>query len=307
MIKIFCGEDTFESYHRAFQEVLKLKKDVIDVVKIINADEITSVDTFLSNFESIDMFGGGNIIFAKRLFENRKLVDLLQTNFDRVDQYDIIIWENGKIDGRSKLYKDLKKKGRIFEFTSLKPWQINTWIKEFCLEKGIKLSEIQLNTLVESLGTDKWLLSRELEKIYLYLSAVGQTEIEDKMLFSILGFDARGNIWNFLDFVGNRDYKNAIKELEKIATYESSMQPLIALLAREFDLISKVIYSQRNNINTRDLGIHPFVLQKTKIKAQKFTFDKIKQLSTNLLRLDLSIKNGEIDDLLGMTIFLLGI
>jgi DNA polymerase-3 subunit delta len=314
MIKIFHGDDNYESYLKAGEEVERFLSDKKNreegyELKVVNADDINSVDEFLSNFESMGFFTQNYLVFAKRLFKNKKLVEYLKTNLERLDQYSIIIWEDKKLDGRIDIVKKLKKEKKSFEFTEQKEWQIAQWFENLVKESSktskndikIKLSKAQINFIIENVGINKWMLINELEKIKIYLSSTKKDILTDEELKSILGFDVRGNMWDFLDFLGNRQKINLVEEYQKLQKYDSSVQLVIAMIARELSILTQLKFEGQES----EIGVHPFVLKKATQKARNFSLKELKHYTRKLLDLDLSIKNGLIDEQLGMTLYLL--
>lgn len=304
MIKVFAGNDSYESYQHAFNEVEKLAKALSTEVKIINADELESVNAFLQELEGISMFSTSNAILAKRFFQNKKLAAYIADNFDHLNTFDIIIWEDSKLDGKLKITKKLKSKGLLFDFELPKEWLFKNWVTSEAKKLKINLSTPQAEFLISRLGVNKWIVLNELEKIYNYLQAQKKTSVTEEELNLILGFDVKGDIWKFLDAVGMRDKRKALMEFEKITFYEDATQMVIAMLAREFKLISQVVYAKENSLDTKSLGINPYVLSKLPAKAAKFTFAELERFMFKLFSLDFAIKKGQIDEKLGMVLFL---
>lgn len=304
MIKIFHGDDNYESYKKSQLEIekfLKENKDQNYELKVINADDLISVDEFLNHFESLGFFTQNYLIFAKRFFKNKKLVEYLKPNLEKLDQYSIIIWEDKKLDGRIDIVKTLKKQSMTFESTELKEWQIAQWFEDQLLKQKIKLTKVQIDFIIENIGTNKWLLESELQKIKLFLTFLKKDILEDIELKSILGFDIKGSMWDFLDYLGTRQKLKLLDEFEKLQKYESSTQLLIAMIARELSIMTQLKFPGMET----ELGVHPFVLKKAIAKAKNFTLAELKFYTRKLLDLDLSIKNGLIDENLGMTLYLL--
>src|SRR5262245_39915417 len=102
MIRVFSGEDTYESYNLAKRQVSKFSTDKNIDIKILNSEEISDPYEFIQYLEGVGMFSESYIIFLKRLSTNKKLLEYFTSNFDSLKNYDIVIWEDKKIDSRLK-------------------------------------------------------------------------------------------------------------------------------------------------------------------------------------------------------------
>lgn len=305
MIRLYSGDDTFESYTTAFKEAKNLAKTLNYELKIINADELNKLDEFLQEIEGVGMFSANYVIFAKRLLKNKVLSEFLVENFERMNNYEIIIWEDSKADSRLKLIKTITKNKSSFNFNLPKEWQMNKWVEQISKAKKVNLKTDQINYIVSRLSTNKWQILNEINKLKLYLEAEKKDTLELNELEQILGFNVNGDIWKFLDFFGNKKKKEMILEFEKINKYESNIQYLIAMIGRELNLLFKVLYGKEQNLDSKAFGLHPFVLQKTLSKAKNFTKDEVIGLVKKLTELDFKIKSGDIDEVTALSLYLI--
>ncbi len=304
MIYLFSGQDTYESYKKVKEEVVTLAKKTASELKIIDAASISNIQNFVDELEGIGMFSENFIILLKRLSGNKKLETYVVENFETLSKYEILIWEDDKIDARSKIFKLTKDKGLIYTFELQKPRAILKWLDSLIQKKEISLTFSQKNFLLERIGDNKWFLENEIEKIRLFLLNKDSKTISDDDLNILLGLNAKGDIWKFLDSFGERNAKSALLEFEKLSRFEDNTQFLIAMINREINILSKAIYCIENKIRPEVLKLHPFVLSKTLEKAKRFSVNDLKNFSKKLFDLDLAIKKGEIDDKLGLTLYL---
>ncbi len=307
MIKAYSGTDTYESYSEAKKTLLELAKKNNAEVVIINADDVKDIRVFLQNIEGIGMFTSNNVILAKRVFSNKNLMNYFIENFETLNNYNIILWEDEAVDGKLKLTKILKDKKVLFSFELPKAREFKSWVSKKAKELKIALTETQLDFISQNLEIDKWNIQNELSKISNYLAATKKLKITDQELEDILGFNVKGDMWKFLDSIGQRDKKKAIEEFEKLTFYEEKTQLLLTMLSREFRLIAQVLFAQKKGISAATLGIQPFVLQKTLSKSRKYSFKEVKKFMQKLFDLDFAIKRGDIDEKLGLTLFVLSL
>lgn len=304
MIKAYTGEDSFDSYYKARIELGKLSKELKSQPKFIDADEIADVNSFLQQLEGVDMFSPSSLIFAKRLFSNKKITEYLTENFDSLYKYDLIIWHDDKLDGKLKISKKLKDKASLFVSELPKEGEFLYWLKNVLSKSQIEIPQNLLEYMVDHIGINKWVMKNEIDKLKLYLKTKNTNKVTEEDIKKILGFDIKGDIWTFLDAIGSRNKRKAVEEFEKLTFYEDNIQLIIAMLDREFRIMSQILYAKENSINPSTLGINPYVLRKASEKSRNYSFSELKNLTKKLFDLDFAIKKGNVEEKMGLTLLL---
>ena len=79
--------------------------------------------------------------------------------------------KNGKVDGRSTLFKTLKAKTKSFESTKIKDNQLPTWVQNIVKDQGLVIRGTATQLLADYLGSDLHKLTNEISKLFLLGSA----------------------------------------------------------------------------------------------------------------------------------------
>lgn len=298
---VYSGEDTYASYKTAKLHVNKISKEKNKDIKIINEDDVNNLNDLLYQVESIDIFGSSPVFFAKRILNSKDIATYFAENIEQFKNVDLIIWQDKPLDSKTKIFKTLTLHKLVKNFDLPKIPELKIWLKEYSKKIQLKLNEPVINFILENVSTDKWVLEKELKK----LSIINLSEPSVENIKEIFGLTVKGDLWNFLDYVGNRDKSKAINELLKLTAYEDTSQLIISLLQREFRLITQVNVSRNNSEQIKSLAIPSFILKKTQTKSKNFTLKELKTYTERLFNLDYAIKSGEIDDKMGLTLFLL--
>ncbi len=298
---VYSGEDTYASYKTAKLHVTKISKEKNKDIKIINEDDVNNLNDLLYQVESIDIFGSSPVFFAKRILNSKDIATYFAENIEQFKNVDLIIWQDKPLDSKTKIFKTLNLHKLVKNFDLPKIPELKIWLKEYSKKIQLKLNEPVINFILENVSTDKWVLEKELKK----LSIINLSEPSVENIKEIFGLTVKGDLWNFLDYVGNRDKSKAINELLKLTAYEDTSQLIISLLQREFRLITQVNVSINNSEQIKSLAIPSFILKKTQTKSKNFTLKELKTYTERLFNLDYAIKSGEIDDKMGLTLFLL--
>lgn len=304
MISIFAGTDNFESYNEALKHAKKISNESNSEFKVIDADEIYDVSQFTQLLEGLGMFGGSFTVLAKRLFKNKKLLNYVTDNFQNLNNYDLVIWEDSKLDSRLKFVKDNKNKMLLLNFELPKEYEFKKWLKDKAKENGIDLSVDLINYLAQYTEVNKYRAISEIEKISIYLNSQKKNKLTLEELEKLLGVSASGDIWKFIESFSTKNKKKALKEMGKLTQFESNTAYLIAMIDRELNLLAQIKILQENKKNISEIKAHPFVLKKASENSKNFSLSEIRRLYRKLMDLDFAVKSGDIEEKLGLTLFL---
>jgi DNA polymerase-3 subunit delta len=310
MLKIFSGSDTFESYKAAKELLAKLEKQTSYEVRYVDGESIRSADDLSRSLESNTLFSNGLIIFAKRALNGsiaKYLAENIEVFSDNVGnpKY-LIMWEDGKIDGRIKGIQELKKLGAIEEYSLLKDYEVTKWAREETKRRRLKLSPDLVEKLSSYASYDKWVISSTLGKLEVYQDLKKDREaISSEDMDMLCANTDGGDIWVFLDRATSGKKYEALIELDKLMRFNDNGQYLLAMLAREINILARLRYALDHGLDESVLKLHPFVVKKAKENVKKYSWDSIKRLSQALVRLDVAIKEGRLDDMTGITLFVL--
>jgi DNA polymerase-3 subunit delta len=307
MIRFFGGTDTFDSYTSAKKYAAKIAKDNQLEIEIINADELSGIDQLLEKIEGVGLFSSESVWLLKRPFVSKKFIDELNDNFERVKDHKIIVWHDDAFDKRISLTKKLIKEKLLEEFVQEKSWKIIPWVKTIAKNKGILLSNDQLNLIVERSEGNKWIVYSEIKKLSQVLDEDDGDVLSNELFTSALGLDAKGTIWSFVDYFGEKKFDKLIEECRRLTEYEDNVQYLIAMITRELSIIMRLLILQSKNEDYKQLKLHPYVLQKSLKKSKNFTLKEVRKLIDGLQYLDFIMKKGDISGRLGLKLFLYGI
>jgi len=220
---------------------------------------------------------------------------------------DIIIFYEDKVDKKTSFYKflssfakataDKKKVNNVecFEFTELKPFEIRNWVEKYIKNKDGEIDRIALEELLLNNKNDLWFLSNELNKL---LSLNKKITLESVQALTEANFD--DNIFNLADAVGRGDKATALELINKQLETGTAPIYLLSMIIRQFRILIQVKEASQSqkfanhNFVAKELGMHPFVVQKSIAQTQKYSFEQLEKIYKNLLELDLQLKSSKL-------------
>lgn len=136
-----------------------------------------------------------------------------------------------------------------------------------------------------------WILSSEIDKL-IALKRGSEITVEDVKNSNLSKID--DNIFNLTDAVGNKDIKQALKLLHDNMEEGANEIYLLTMIVRQFRILLQIKKASEGNkrVIAKELGLHPFVVQKAMGQVGKYTLERLKEIYKKLLETDIALKTG---------------
>ncbi|MDR3246181.1 MAG: DNA polymerase III subunit delta [Prevotellaceae bacterium] len=201
------------------------------------------------------------------------------------------------LDKRTKIYKEIEKRGEILETVKLYDNEIVGWITSYIKEKGLSLNPSAASILADHIGNDLNRIVNELDKLSILLPE-NNTTITAEHIEKNIGISKEYNAFELGKAVlaGNVFNANRIVNYYGKNPKDSPMILVMSSLFSQFLQLLKYHAIKRNNkgIQSRDiavqLGINPFFLRDYDLAAQKYPILKVVQIIELLREYDLKSK-----------------
>ena len=213
-----------------------------------------------------------------------------------IDGIVLIFIEEGT--SKSKLFKLVSKIGKVVTFEKKKPTELASWLIAYALSKGIVISKDNAKYLIEVCGSDKILITNEIEKL---ISYVDNKEITKKDIDDICIVSSEIIIFDLTDNIGERNIKSAILNLEKLLNNKEPIQKILIMITRHFKtlLLTKECLEKGKNVE-KELVISSHPAFKYSQQAKNFTKQELVDIFKKLYKLDIDTKTGNIDIKIGL-------
>ena len=311
-IYLITGEDLFERE----RELNKIKNNFGELVKGINfitldkdnihllSGEVTTypfgfarkliiVNVSIKSNSSDDNTG-------KNDWFNDELVENIMNSLDM----NVIVFI-GDFQTRSKLYKFVSQNGKCIECNKPKNKKdIAPWIVSVVKQHNKDITIQNANYMIQTCGTDKLMLYNEIQKLVDYIAERNEILKDDIEIVGIRTLETI--IFDLTDCVGARNISNALKYLEELLQQKEPLQKILIMIARHFKslLITKICLNENRNLAEELNTKFPFIINKYKEQARKFTCEELENVLIDLAELDTDSKIGKIDLKIGLEIAL---
>src|SRR5690554_6333453 len=249
-----------------------------------------------------------NEFFKVKKEENQLLINLFK-NFP--DTTTLLIIVNGKINGRIKLVRELKKIGEIIEVSAPRYADLDKWISDEFSKRGKSADRRVINLLEAAFSNKLQLLESEIEKICLYKG--DEKEVSSKDIRRIISKDrvVEDNfIFELTDaLVANKSGK-AITVLNELLNNGAIPLQILSTIIWQIKLFLsvKVLKGKGENIQeiARKLNIHTYPVKKSYGKTDNFTEEELELMLERFLRANYNIVSGKMESGIALEKAILG-
>lgn len=328
MLIFLYGPDTF----RARQKISELRDKFIKEVDPTGSS-VLSLDGARTDMEEISGAYRPRSLFAKRRFivldtllsnKDKEIISEL-TDFlsDEKDNDNIlVIFEPNFIEKKTGLktsimkpgpddklaalnkaekafFERLKKGNFVQAFQPLSQPELLKALAKLANSRGVGLSDPAARTLIRLVGMDLWPLSNEVEKLSAYAAGkssekpvITETDVKEMVSQSVTE-----NIFALTDALGNKQSRAAVELLA--GQMDSGVHPsyLLTMMLWQFKTLASVRQALDEGLSSREisgnLGLHPYVLEKSINQVRKFTLASLKKIINRLIELDYKHKTGQ--------------
>lgn len=284
MIRLLLGENSFE-----------IERALAVIVGEFDGEPERTYGSDLELRQIPDLLMGASLFAQKRLVvikqlsENKAVWADFSNWLERLSDDIYLVLIEAKPDKRTKTYKDLQKLAETREF---KLWGerdsfvAESWAVEEASRLGASLSKPLAQKLVERTGVDQWRVFHALEKLAVL------DEITEESINLTVDASPTENIFQLFETALRGD---GAKLRDMIQTFELTDDPyqLFGLLSGQaFQLAALAVAEKPGGEVAKDIGAHPFVLQKLAPHAERLGRAGAKKIITAFAEADAGMKTS---------------
>nr|WP_314803078.1 DNA polymerase III subunit delta [uncultured Capnocytophaga sp.] len=263
--------------------------------QIVYGKDIT-IDTLIHYAREYPMMAERRVIIVKEAKELNRTIANLEPYVKNPSPTTLLVicYKYGKIDGKTKLAKELNKyvsleSKKLYESDTLK------WITKYLKDNNYTITEVASQLLVSFLGTDLGRIANELNKLKIILPK--GTEITPTHIEENIGISKDFNVFELQNAIGKKEFPKAMQIIKYFNENQkdNAMPMIIENLYQYFKKL--FIYSSSVGKTdaelAREMGINPFFLKDYKIATMNYPLKKISFCMEVIKQTDLKSKGVE--------------
>jgi DNA polymerase-3 subunit delta len=259
--------------------------------------ENLDLNRLANSLQILPLGGGKQCIIIKQLDKVKgtfaKKLDFMINNlsFCDVDLIILLFSLDKKIPVNISLDK-IKQFGVVALLKKPKSFQIKQWISLKCRENHKEISSEAIYYLQRLTDNDLGQIENEMLKLFCFLDNSSPRISRDDIINIFYGTEA-GNIFDFVDAIGERKTETALCLLNKLEKSEYHPLSLLAMISRQIRLILQVKRYKGDIKKLKgELHLPPFVMNKLIGQSQKYHLYELKNAYPNLLDAEIKLKTG---------------
>lgn len=261
-------------------------------------DGATAVpEEVMNQLETPPFFGDVRVVCIKGP-ENSKqgLDELILRALPRLADGVYLLVSAFKLDARKNVTKELVKQLPVVSCEKLTPREIPQWISSRSTKMGLKLTPLQITQLAQRLGVELLQIRTELEKLAVYALENGGI-VSDEAFDSLVPLGDESNVFALMDAVVSGDARQSMPRLQELLAAGEPELRLLTTITRQFRNIAAAIECRNLRLDKKtlasELGLKPFVIEKSMAQAGRYTMAQIQRITDRLLQADYRIKTGQ--------------
>lgn len=243
------------------------------------------------------MFAEKQVVIIKEA-QAMKDIEKLESYIDKPLESTMlfIAYKGKKLDGRTKLAKNIKEKHVLFTSKKMYENELPDWTMGLVESKGFTITQKALFLLIDHIGNDLSRLSNEIDKMALNMG--NRKNISEDDIEQFVGISKEYNVFELQDALGKRDFYKAIR----IAQYfenNPKAAPLQLVFPALYSFFSKVLALHGAPVGgekaiAAQVGINDWKLKEFVQAAKKYNLQAVEK---NLLLLNhYNLRSIGIDD-----------
>lgn len=288
MLKYFYGDDSYA----AREEIQALVKEQGAQLEWLNTDSLSPQEV------TVRLAQGGDSLFGKKMLVVREASRLPAAVQERLvaaaDDGSVVAWDEGQPDRRSLVYRTWKEQAR--EFAAPAEIELIAWLQQEAKRREVTLDDAAGRAMVERLGSDRWRLLSELERLSLVHTEITLDTVKQEVDAQAEG----GEVFELLAALVRGERQETIKQLKGLLESGESEFYVLSMLAYQFRMLYLVARGK-----TR--GLSPGAVRRSTAVARQRPAASWLENLTRVVATDFAIKQGKVEARTGLSMLVLGL
>ncbi|MFW5702528.1 MAG: DNA polymerase III subunit delta [Candidatus Dojkabacteria bacterium] len=293
------GEEHYLSAKQLDELLEKKHSNELKIAKYY-ADELESLSDIPELTSAQDFFSSSSFVVLKNLISQGKagFRDQVQEIIEKNQvpaETELVLYESGKLDKRTKIYKIMKKQKKVKEFNTLNEQEKIQIIREYLWQQKIEISsDVRVILQNKLLSQNLTVIYSELEKLNLLIGMDQREQIMEEDL-QLIQRDTNAEIWQ-LFYYALTDKERAYELLDQLLLQQIHYAQIIGYISLE---LRKLLDYYEN-----PKQLNGFVRRKVAQSANYCSRAKLELALKKLLSLDSKLKSSMLEPRQGLVLYL---
>ena len=216
------------------------------------------------------------------------------------------VFTESDVDKRSKLYKTVRSKGYVAEFSAQDESTLKRWAAGILSKEGKKVSENTILLLLSKTGTDMDNIQTELEKLICY--CMDKEIITDVDVEAVCTTRISSHIFDMIDAIALKHQKRALELYYDLLSLKEPPLRILFLIARHCNMLLQTKEMHSDGYDNKTIGaklnIHPYIAKKYLSQATRFSATTLRAAVKQCVEAEEAVKSGRMNDVMSVEILI---
>lgn len=257
--------------------------------------------------ETLPFFSERRVILVEDSGLFKKSCEELADYLMRVPETTYFIFVEEEIDKRTKVYKTVKKQGRIAEFPTPKDEVLSRWIVKRLKDANKMIKPEALRLFLSRTGTDMEHIDKEMEKLICY--CMDKELVEEEDVCAITTEQTENKIFDMVNAIVEQNQRKALSLYYDLLILKEPPMRILYLITRQFRILLHVKDMSSRGMDSRTMaknaGVPEFALRKHVAQAKGFSENGLKEALSESADLEEAVKTGRMNDRMAVELLLI--
>lgn len=257
--------------------------------------------------ETLPFFADRRVILIENSGFFKNACDDLAEYLSQVAPTTYFLFVEEEVDKRSKMYKAVKKDGKIVEFATQTEELLTRWILSRLKKEGKNITGNVMQLFLSKTGTDMGNIDRELEKLICYTLEKDVIEAED--VEAIATEQTTNKIFDMVNAIAEHNQRRALDLYYDLLTLKEPPMRIMYLISRQFQILLNIRDMASKGLDQQTMaqkaGIPPFAVRRNVTQAKGFTLEQLKAAIREGVELEEAVKTGQMNDQMAVELFIM--
>lgn len=207
-----------------------------------------------------------------------------------------------EVDKRNKVYKAVEKTGYVAYFDRLDEVGLAKWTANYFARFGKKITNGNMQFLLERIGNDMDTIRNESDKLISYL---GDREIIEKDdIESLVAPNINAKTYEMTDCIAAGNTNGALKIYKELMALKVAPEAIMSSVITMFKQLYEIKTYKGSADMAKTLSMQPFIVSKYQRIARSFSADKLLEAANFGAQLVVDVRSGKLDKNMSVELFI---
>ena len=307
-VYLLCGDEDFlrKSYKNSMKAAV-IGDDTMNYTYFEGKE--TDPDKFLEIASTMPFFSEKRCVIVENSYwfksaANEKILDFL----DNLPETLVLIFVEAEIDKKTSLYKKVKEKGYVAEFSKPSYEELQRWCLNIIGKENKNISRSNIDLFMSYVDLDMQNLRNELEKLLMYTK--DKEVIESSDISAIVSARLENKVFDMIKYMSKNQNAKALELYRDLLLMKESPMKILLLTAKQYSKLfhvkSLLLASKGKKEISEILSLKEYSVGQLIGEVRNSDVNTLKNYMLKCLELEKAVKNGEIQERIAVELLITG-